>query len=75
MNVNKFTVYNALSANSKLNPLSTIALKQSQIIHKKLYTVFVTFIIKQNFKYSIKTMLKQYDMELSLQTPKFIPDI
>ena len=75
MNVNKFTVYNALSANSKLNPLSTIPLKQSQNIHKKFYTVFVTFIIKQNFKNSIKIMLKQYDMELSLQTPKFIPDV
>jgi len=75
MNVNKFTVYNALAANSKLNPLGTTALKQSQIIHKKFYTVFVTSIIKQDFKNSTKTMLKQYDMELSLQTPKFIPDV
>jgi hypothetical protein len=75
MNKNNFTVYTAIFANNKLNPFRIISLKQSHKIHKKFYTVFVTYIIKQNFKNILKTMLQQYDMELSLQTPNFIPDI
>jgi hypothetical protein len=75
MNANRFNVYTALSANSKLNPLNTTTPPKTFTSHKIFYTVFVTFIIKQIYKNSIKTMLQQYDIELSLQTPKFIPDV